>query len=379
MKRLKPIDYLVLFSLFSTCIFGMIMMYSASSSVAIRNYSYSYDHFFRSQLNIFFLGTLGAIVCMFIPLQIWKKRIVSLLIVLGSILLLFLVLWKGKVVNNAQSWIFGIQPAEFIKLGTVIVMARFFAVRQGLDKPLWYGSGKIISFFLATFFLICKQPNLGSALLILAIGFSIFLCSGININLLIKKVVLTSIFWGPLLYFLVQYGLSEVQMSRIKTILNPFNDVQGQGYQIVNSFIAIASGGISGRGLGNSIQKHGYLPEPHTDFIMAIISEELGIPGVLVILTGILTIVLCSFKIAQNCNDLFGSLIAVGIGSMIGMQSVVNLGGITGLIPLTGTPLPFVSFGGSSLMMNLMSVGILLNISIFNNIKAINFSVKMNT
>jgi len=379
MKRLKPIDYLVLFSLFSTCIFGMIMMYSASSSVAIRNYSYSYDHFFRSQLNIFFLGTLGAIVCMFIPLQIWKKRIVSLLIVVGSILLLFLVLWKGKVVNNAQSWIFGIQPAEFIKLGTVIVMARFFAVRQGLDKPLWYGSGKIMSFFLATFFLICKQPNLGSALLILAIGFSIFLCSGININLLIKKVVLTSIFWGPLLYFLVQYGLSEVQMSRIKTILNPFNDVQGQGYQIVNSFIAIASGGISGRGLGNSIQKHGYLPEPHTDFIMAIISEELGILGVLVILTGILTIVLCSFKIAQNCNDLFGSLIAVGIGSMIGMQSVVNLGGITGLIPLTGTPLPFVSFGGSSLMMNLMSVGILLNISIFNNIKAINFSVKMNT
>lgn len=379
MKRLKPIDYLVLFSLFSTCIFGMIMMYSASSSVAIRNYSYSYDHFFRSQLNIFFLGTLGAIVCMFIPLQIWKKRIVSLLIVLGSILLLFLVLWKGKVVNNAQSWIFGIQPAEFIKLGTVIVMARFFAVRQGLDKPLWYGSGKIMSFFLATFFLIYKQPNLGSALLILAIGFSIFLCSGININLLIKKVVLTSIFWGPLLYFLVQYGLSEVQMSRIKTILNPFNDVQGQGYQIVNSFIAIASGGISGRGLGNSIQKHGYLPEPHTDFIMAIISEELGILGVLVILTGILTIVLCSFKIAQNCNDLFGSLIAVGIGSMIGMQSVVNLGGITGLIPLTGTPLPFVSFGGSSLMMNLMSVGILLNISIFNNIKAINFSVKMNT
>jgi len=210
---------------------------------------------------------------------------------------------------------------------------------------------------------------LGSALLILAIGSSIFFCSGININLLIKKIALTSIFWVPFLYFIIKYGLSEVQLSRITTALNPFDDVQGNGYQLVNSFIAIGSGGIIGRGLGNSIQKDGYLPEPHTDFIMAIISEELGFIGVLTIMIALLTIVFCSFKIAQKSKDLFGSLIAIGIGSMIGFQSVVNLGGITGLIPLTGTPLPFVSFGGSSLLMNLMAIGVLLNISIFNNIK----------
>lgn len=368
-KILKPIDYILVCSLFVTCIVGIIMMYSASSIVAVKNYGYSNDYFFRSQANIFFLGTIGFFICMIIPYQMWKKRIVSILIVTGSISLLFLVLWKGKVVNNAQSWIFGIQPAEFIKLGATIVLARFFAIRQELNKPVWYGSGKIIFFLLATFFLIFKQPNLGSALLILAIGSSIFFCSGININLLIKKIALISIFWVPFLYFAIKYGLSEVQMSRITTALNPFDDVQGSGYQLVNSFIAIGSGGIIGRGLGNSIQKDGYLPEPHTDFIMAIISEELGFIGVLTIMTGLLTIVLCSFRIAQKSKDLFGSLIAIGIGSMIGFQSVVNLGGITGLIPLTGTPLPFVSFGGSSLLMNLMAIGILLNISIFNNIK----------
>ncbi|MEC2646804.1 FtsW/RodA/SpoVE family cell cycle protein, partial [Bacillus thuringiensis] len=138
---------------------------------------------------------------------------------------------------------------------------------------------------------------------------------------------------------------------------------------LVNSFIAMGSGGITGRGFGNSIQKTGYLPEPHTDFIMAIVSEELGFIGVFILLVGVLTIVLRSLKIAQLCVDPFGSFIAIGIGCMIGMQSVVNLGGITGLFPLTGTPFPFVSFGGSSLMVNLIAIGILLNISIFNKIK----------
>ncbi|WP_459502564.1 FtsW/RodA/SpoVE family cell cycle protein [Bacillus sp. C1] len=368
-KTLKLLDYRLLLSLFIICTIGLIMLYSASSIVAVQHYGYNSDHFFRSQLTKFFLGTAGLIICMTLPFRIWKKRIISVIIVTGGILLLFLVLWKGKVVNNAQSWIFGIQPAEFIKLGTIIVMARFFAIRQHFHKPAWYGSGKIIFFLITTFFLIYKQPNLGSALLILAIGMSIFLCSGININAVLKWFSLSSILWVPSLYFLIKYGLSEVQMARITTALNPFHDVQGNGYQLVNSFIAIGSGGISGRGLGNSIQKYGYLPEPHTDFIMAIISEELGFIGVFIILIGLLNIVLCSFKISQQCKDPFGSFIAIGIGSMIGIQSIVNLGGITGLFPLTGTPLPFISFGGSSLIANLMAMGILLNISIFNKVK----------
>ncbi|KIP28426.1 cell cycle family protein [Bacillus thuringiensis serovar morrisoni] len=193
-----------------------------------------------------------------------------------------------------------------------------------------------------------------------------FICSGINISILIKRGIITSIIWMPAFYFLVKNGLSDVQMARIRTVFNLFLDAKGDGYQLVNSFIAIGSGGISGRGFGESIQKDGFLPDPHTDFIMSIISEELGIIGVLIILIGISNVVLRSFKIAQQCKSQFGSHIAIGIGSMIGLQSIVNLGGVTGIFPLTGTPLPFISFGGSSLMANLMAMGILLNISIFN-------------
>lgn len=163
--------------------------------------------------------------------------------------------------------------------------------------------------------------------------------------------------------------MSEVQKTRITTIFNPFVDAQGNGYQLVNSFIAIGSGGITGRGFGNSIQKQVIFRNHILIFIMAIVSEELGFIGVFIILAGVLTIVLRSLKIAQLCVDPFGSFIAIGIACMIGMQSVVNLGGITGLFPLTGTPFPFVSFGGSSLMVNLIAIGILINISIFNKIK----------
>ncbi|QEL82822.1 cell division protein FtsW (plasmid) [Bacillus sp. JAS24-2] len=217
-----------------------------------------------------------------------------------------------------------------------------------------------------------KQPNLGSALLILAIATSILLCSGININLLIKQFALTSFLWISILYLFIKFGLSKVQMARNKTVINPFLDAQGNGCQLVNSFIAIGSGGISELRFRNSVQKLEFFPEPHTDFIMSIISEELGFLGVFIILTGLLTIVLRSFKIAQQYEDQFGSFIAIGIGSMIGIQFVINLGGITGLFLLTGTPLPFVSFGDSSLMTNLIVIGLLMNISIFNKIKNFN-------
>lgn len=367
-KVLKLVDYPLAVSLIITVLFGILMMYSASSIIAIKYYGYDSDFFFRSQLNKLFIGIIGLIICVGIPFHLWKKRIISVCIVVVSTVLLFLVLWKGKVVNNAQSWIFGIQPAEFIKLGVIIILAGFFSKRQGLQNSYWQGSGKVILFLILTFFLIYKQPNLGSALLILGIGTCMFICSGINISILIKKIIMTSIIWIPVFYLLVKFGLSDVQIARIQTVFDPFLDAKGDGYQLVNSFIAIGSGGLNGRGFGNSIQKAGFLPEPHTDFIMPIVSEELGFIGVLIILTGLLTIVLRSFKIAQGCKCQFGSLIAIGIGSMIGLQSIVNLGGVTGVFPLTGTPLPFISFGGSSLITNLMAMGILINISISNKI-----------
>ncbi|MFD0770958.1 FtsW/RodA/SpoVE family cell cycle protein [Bacillus sp. CGMCC 1.60114] len=364
MKRVwKSIDYSLVLPLVIVCVLGVIMVYSASSIVAITKYGYASDYFFRSQLKKQILGTIILCVVMSLPFQFWRKRIVNVFIVFGSILMLCLVLWKGKVVNNAQAWIFGMQPAEFIKVGVIVVSARFLAKRQETDTPIWHGAGSTTIFLVLTFLLIYKQPDLGTALLILGTVGIMFLCSGIQIGRWIKRVTLSSVIWAPLLYFIGKHSLSPVQIARITTAINPFNDPQGKGFQLVNSFVAIASGGVSGRGLGNSIQKYGYLPEPHTDFIMAIVSEELGFIGVAIILIALLVIVIRSFRIAQKCKDPFGSFLAIGIGSMIGVQTVVNLGGITGLLPLTGVPVPFISFGGSSLLANLLAMGILLNVA----------------
>ena len=366
MKRVwKSIDYSLVLPLAIVCVLGLIMVYSASSIVAITKYGYAYNYFFRSQLNKLILGTIILCVVMSLPFQFWRKRLVTIFIVLGSITMLGLVLWKGKVVNNAQAWIFGMQPAEFVKVGVIIVVARFLAKRQETNTPMWHGAGKTTIFLILTFLLIYKQPDLGTDLLILGTVGIMCLCSGIQIGRFLKRFTLASIIWAPLVYFIGKYSLSDVQIARITTAINPFNDPQGNGFQLVNSFVAIASGGVSGRGLGNSIQKYGYLPEPHTDFIMAIVSEELGFIGVAVILVALLVIVVRSFRIAQKCKDSFASFLAIGIGSMIGVQSVVNLGGITGLLPLTGVPVPFISFGGSSLLANLLAMGILLNVASF--------------
>ncbi|MEI4831157.1 FtsW/RodA/SpoVE family cell cycle protein [Bacillus sp. FJAT-53711] len=368
MKRVwKSIDYSLVLPLVIVCVLGVIMVYSASSIVAITKYYPKYgwtsDHFFRSQLKAMLVGTIGLLIIMFIPFQVWRKRMVTVLIVLGSIGMLLIVLKWGTVVNNAKSWVFGMQPTEFIKVGIIVVLARFYAKKQMTDGPIWHGAGRVVAFLLITIYLILKQPDLGTTLLILStIGIMTF-CSGIPFQVWIKRIALTSIIWIPLGYFIGKSVLSDVQIARFTTFWNPFGDPQGKGFQLINSFVGIASGGISGRGLGNSIQKYGYLPEPHTDFIMAIVSEELGFVGVAIILMCLLVIVVRAFRVAQKCQDPFGSLLAIGIGSMIGVQAIVNLGGVTGFMPLTGVPLPFVSYGGTSLVANLLAMGILLNVA----------------
>ncbi|WJE51418.1 FtsW/RodA/SpoVE family cell cycle protein [Bacillus cereus] len=366
MKKVwKSMDYSLLLPLVILCVLGVIMVYSASSILAITKFAklnLPSDYFFRKQLQALIFGAVALSVVMFVPFQVWRKRIVTVAICGGSLILLTLVLVIGTTANNAQAWVFGIQPVEFVKVGIIIVLARYFAKKQDTDTSVWRGSAKIIFFLLLTIGLIYKQPDLGSALLIVGTTGIMFLCSGIHVNMWLKRIALTSIVWAPALYFVGKFGLTDVQKARFSTFIDPFSDPQKDGFQLINSFIGIASGGLNGRGLGNSIQKYGYLPEPHTDFIMTIISEELGFIGVAIILICLLLIIIRSFRIAQKCKNPFGSLLAIGIASMIGVQTLVNLGGITGLLPLTGVPLPFISSGGSSLMANLVAMGILLNI-----------------
>ncbi|WP_439741080.1 FtsW/RodA/SpoVE family cell cycle protein [Bacillus pseudomycoides] len=363
MKKVwKSMDYSLLLPLAILCVLGVIMVYSASSIVAITRFEKPANFFFNKQLLALAIGTVGLGIIVAIPYQFWRKRIVLLLMITGSIGLLALSLLIGKKVNGAQAWVFGIQPAEFVKIAIIIVLARFFARRQETDTSVWKGSAGTIMFIGLILFLIRKQNDLGTVLLIIGIVGIMFLCSGIPINKWIKRLALSTIVWIPLLYLVGNYALKPYQKARFAVFLNPFDDPQGDGFQLVNSFIGIASGGLNGRGLSNSIQKFGYLPEPHTDFIMAIISEELGFVGVAIVLISLLLIIIRALRIAQKCKDPFGSLIAIGIASLFGVQTFVNIGGMSGLMPLTGVPLPFVSYGGSSLMANLFAMGILLNL-----------------
>jgi cell division protein FtsW len=367
MKRAwKSLDHSLVLPLMLLCIIGVIMVYSSSSTVAITKYGkygYTSEHFFLSQLRAMGIGFLGLFVMVRIRYSFWKKRGVAFLGYLGTLSLLILVLQFGATVNNARSWIFGIQPAEFTKLAVIIVFARFYSKKHELNTSYMQGIGGISLYLSLVLFLIYKQPDLGTALLISGVIIVMTICSGISVNRVLKRVFVTSPIWVALLYIGAKVKLTEEQISRFAAFADPFADPLGDGFHLINSFIAIALGGVGGAGLGNSIQKNGYLPEPHTDFIMAIVSEELGILGVTIILVSLLVLVLRSFQIARKSQDAFASLLAIGIGSMIAIQSIVNLGGITGVLPLTGVPLPFISFGGSSLVVNLLSTGLLLNIS----------------
>ncbi|KXY34124.1 cell division protein FtsW [Bacillus cereus] len=364
MKKVwKSMDYSLLLPLVILCVLGVIMVYSSSSIVAISRHNWPANYFFKKQLIALAIGTIMLAIIVAIPYKLWRKRIVLIAMGIGSIGLLSAALLFGKDVNGAKGWILGIQPAEFVKITVIITLANFFAKKQEMQTAFVQGIIPPLAVVGGAMGLILLQNDLGTDLLIAGTVGIMFLCSGVRINLWIKRIVLTSIVWIPVLYFLGNYALSPYQKARFSVFLDPFSDPQKDGFQLINSFIGIASGGLNGRGLGNSVQKYGYLPEPQTDFIMAIISEELGFIGVAVILICLLLIIIRAFRVAQKCKDPFGSLIAIGIASLFGVQTFINVGGMSGLIPLTGVPLPFVSYGGSSLLANLLAMGILLNIA----------------
>jgi len=370
-KYLKNMDYMIIVPLLILCLFGLIMVYSASSALPTIRYqseNWASDHFFRKQLLAFEVGMGAFVLLTLIPSTIFKKRIILLLNLLISIGLLVAVLAFGQVVNNAKSWVFGIQPAELIKLSSIILLAGWYSKRQkGITKnwKMLFAPWLVILLYVI---LLRMQPDTGTALLIIATCAVVSFCSGFIVKRLILLFSAGIIVLYPLVSFCVSFGvgLTDVQVNRFLAFRNPFDYAQDIGFQIVNSLIAFANGGLTGVGLGKSIQKLGYLPEPHTDFILAIIGEETGLIGVIIVIICIFLIVWRGLLIAHQSNDSFDSLLATGICALIAIQTFVNIGGVTSLIPLTGVPLPFVSYGGTSMMVMLSMVGMLMNISIRN-------------
>ncbi len=369
-KLFKNYDYSIVAAMFLLLVFGLIMIYSSSMVVAVTNFDppRPSHYFFVKQLQWLAIGTIVFLVALLLPYKIYERLMKPIFFI--SLFLLIAVLMVGSVYNYGQRWIsiggFTIQPSEIVKIGLIIYLASIFSRKQKYIDDFKKAVAPPLIVISVFFFLVAKQPDLGTAVIIVGISGVMIACSGMKAKHLFSLIGLCIIAVSLIATSLPVF-LSDEQMSRFTGAYDPFSDPEDAGYHLINSYMAMASGGILGRGLGNSIQKFGFLPEPYTDFIMAIIIEELGLFGTIYVIGLLAFIVFKGFMIGIRCRDTFGSLLAIGIASLIAIQSVVNMGAISGLLPITGAPLPFISYGGSFLILIMLSMGILVNISAFAN------------
>ncbi|MDQ0177025.1 FtsW/RodA/SpoVE family cell cycle protein [Bacillus chungangensis] len=370
-KILKSYDYSLITVYILLCLFGLVMIYSASMVIGMQYYQVSSDYYYNKQLQHFFLSIFFFIFTAVFPYKAYKNNRFLMIIVLLSLLSALFVISFGYVSNNAGRWVeIGgkmIQPSEFIKLATIIYLGAIYTKKQSYLNEMNRGVFPPLIFLCVICFLILRQPDLGTAVITFAIGFTMIISSGMALKTILKLVgtgVFIIVLLLPLFLINKDIILTDGRVDRIEGFLDPFTSGD-EGLQLVNSYLAIGSGGIKGQGLGQSVQKLGYLPEGHTDFIMAVIAEELGLFGVLFVIAGLAFLVLRGLYVGMKCKDPFGSLLAFGISSMIAIQTLINLGGVVGLIPITGVTLPFISYGGSSLLVLSMSLGILVNVSMF--------------
>ncbi|MFF2752350.1 FtsW/RodA/SpoVE family cell cycle protein [Psychrobacillus sp. NPDC058041] len=374
-RYLKNFDYPLFFIYLALCLFGLVMIYSASYGWSVLNYGWEPDYFFKKQRLNLLLCIPAFFLTAFFPYKHYKNKTMMKIMLFIMFTLLFLVHIIGTGgESGAQSWIhlgFGnIQPSEVAKIIIVLYFAGIFAKKHEngtLDKlNESVGPPLIVLFFV--FVSVMLETDVGNTMIIGFVAISVIAASGIKFKSFAKFIGLIGVVLAVglfVIYMMKDKLITEKRLGRLEAFFHPFDFEQGYGYQIVNGYIAIGAGGLKGLGLGNSNQKFGYLPEPHTDFIMAIIAEELGLIGVLIVLCGLFFIVFKAIKIAITTKDPQARMIAAGIGSIIGFQTFVNLGGMLGIIPLTGVPLPFISYGGTSVILLSAAIGILMNVSMF--------------
>ncbi len=360
LSHLKKLDYVLIAAVLFLSSLGLLMVYSAGYPLGYIKYDNG-SYFFMKQLQWLLIGFTFFGAAAFFPYKAYGKVIRFLVKFAFLLLILVLLPMIGVEKNNSQRWIHVgsliIQPSEAVKLVMVIYFACVYAKKQRYIADFRKGVMPPLLILAAVFFLILKQPDLGTAVSILLSCGAILLCAGIRKRHLL---LLGTMAGTGIAYFAIT---APYRMRRLTSFSNPFQDENGDGYQLINSYLAIDSGGFWGNGLGKSVQKLGFLPEAHTDFIMAVVIEELGAVGLLMMIGAYLLMMFRGVRIAVQINDPFGKLLAIGLTFQIMIQALFNLGAVFGLLPITGIPLPFVSYGGSSLLFMLISAGILVNLS----------------
>jgi cell division protein FtsW len=352
-------DPFLLLSTLALVGFGIVMVYSASFPVGTERMGDPY-HFLKKQAIAAGLGICLLVLGARMNYRYWQPLALPLLI--ASIILLVLVFVPGlrQQIGGAYRWLkiygFSFQPSELAKLALVIYLARSLTKKEGSMERFTVGFLPFVVVLAILFPLVLKQPDFGTGVLFVAVVFLMLFVAGTPFRFL-GGALLASV---PFLVYLAVKA--NYRWERIVTFLDPWKDSGGAGFQIIQSFLGFGAGKVFGVGLAEGKQKLFYLPEIHTDFIFSVIGEELGLVGVTIIIALFLVLVIRGFQSCFRAPDRFGTFLALGITVLIAIQTLLNMGVVMGLLPTKGSTLPFISYGGTSLMMNLMAVGILLNV-----------------
>ena len=360
--KLAPMDFVMFSVIMMLVVIGVIMVFSASAYMRGQNYT----SFFIKQLFSAFLGTLAMLFTLRFDYHNIKKY-TNFLLLISMILLVVVLFFKST--NGATRWIplgpLNLQPSEIAKFVVVLYMAKSMEHKGEKIKELFYGVIPILLVSSIFAGIILLEKNLSIAAVIIIVTIIMLFAAGSKMGHLFLLV-------PPLAGVALFFTLTEsYRLARLTGFLHPFDDRLGKGYQLVQSLLALGSGGILGVGLGQSRQKALYLPEPNTDFIFSVIGEELGLIGCVFIIVLFIILIWRGIRTAINSKDTYGNLLAIGITSVIAVQVIINIAEVTGSMPVTGVPLPFISYGGSSLLFNMMAIGVLLNISRHANIKKV--------
>lgn len=349
---------LILFLLLGS---GLTMIASAGVSYGNVRFDDPY-YFFKEQLVGLSVGLVLLLICERIPYALWQKLVLPIFITALGLLILVFIPGFGTTVYGAARWvdlgIVSFQPSEVMKLAIVLYLAAWLSRRgERQARDFYEGFLPFLIILLVVGFLIIKQPDTGTLGLIFCVAITIFFVSGASLAHIFSLIL------GGLALLAILIKVAPYRMQRFLVFLNPEHDPLGAGYQMTQALLAIGSGGLFGVGLGHSRQKFNYLPEPVTDSIFAVLAEETGLLGAAFIVLLFVAFLWRGMRIARNAPDMFGKLLATGITAWVVCQAFINIAAISGLIPLTGITLPFISFGGTSLAILLAAVGILLNVS----------------
>ena len=363
-SKVPELDQVLLWSVLFLLSIGLIMVYSASIAIAEAQFGVNHsNHYLIRHVIYLMLGMLLGLAAFQVPVQMWQKYAIFLF--LAGILLLILVLIPGigREVNGSQRWIslyiVNLQPSEFVKF-FMIIYAADYVVRKTADLNNFYkGFLPLLAVIGVVGFLLLQQPDFGAAVVITALMICILFLGGVSIKIFATLSGLMAVGMFVLIY------VANYRLDRIIGFMDPWADPMGKGYQLSHALIAFGRGEWFGVGLGGSVEKLFYLPEAHTDFLLAVLAEELGFIGVVTVIMLFVVVVMRAFAIGRQAAKLecyFAALVAQGIGLWIGMQALINMGVNMGVLPTKGLTLPLMSFGGSSITAVCFALAVLLRI-----------------